>query len=80
LAPNRSDAQPASGIETASASRYALATQWTWVIETPKSRARSCRATLTTVVSTIDMTEPSTTVPATNQVARSIGSAAMAAR
>ena len=48
------------------------------VIETPNSSARSCSATFTNVVSTTDMTEPSTTVPAIIQVARSTRSAGSA--
>jgi len=71
LVPNRSAAQPVIGITAASASVYPVTTHWIVVSEELKAIARWSIATLTTVVSRIDMIAPSITTPATIHVARS---------
>jgi uncharacterized membrane protein len=65
LAPKRSDAQPVSGITVASASRYPVATHWIVSSDAESLRDSVSRATLTIVVSRIDMTTPTTTTTAT---------------
>jgi hypothetical protein len=64
-APKRSDAQPVSGITVASASRYPVETHWIVSSGAESSRDSVSRATLTIVVSRIDMTTPTTTTAAT---------------
>ena len=61
LAPNRSAAQPVSGITTASASRYAVLTHWIVATVVWNSRPSVSSATLTIVVSRIAGTAPTST-------------------
>ena len=71
LAPKRSDAQPVIGITVASATRYPVATHWIVDSEACSSRLSVASATLTIVVSRIDMIAPITTTLATTMISRS---------
>ena len=61
LAPNLRAAHPVTGITAASDSRYPVTTHWIWSIELWSSRPSVASATLTIVVSRIDMIEPTIT-------------------
>ena len=64
LAPKRSTAHPVSGMTVASASRYPVYTHWTVDSGRPEVLGQGGMATLTMVVSRIDMMVPSTTTRA----------------
>src|SRR6516225_9263796 len=70
LAPNRSLAQPVSGITLANASMYAVGTHWIVAIEVWKSRPSVGSATLVIVASRIVMIVPSTTTAASVTISR----------
>jgi hypothetical protein len=78
LVPNRSAAQPVSGMTVASESVYAVTVQATveytigWSGRAANTFWNVGRATLTTVMSRIDMIAPRTTTPATLRTAASI--------
>jgi hypothetical protein len=67
LAPNRREAQPLIGITAASDSRYPVTTHWIELSDACSSRLRVSSATLTIVVSRIDMIVPSTITGAMRQ-------------
>ena len=58
MAPNRRAAQPVTGITAASASMYPVTTHWISAIVECSSRLSVASATLTIVVSRIDMIDP----------------------
>jgi hypothetical protein len=66
--PKRSAAQPVSGMTVARASRYAVATHWIVESGAWRSRPSVCSATLTIVVSRIDIIAPTMTTTATRRV------------
>lgn len=61
LAPNRSIAQPVTGIATPTASRYPVTTHWTVDSGAPSSRLSVSSATFTIVVSSNTMMAPAIT-------------------
>jgi hypothetical protein len=67
LGPKRRAAQPLTGITAASDSRYPVTTHWIVATLSWKSLESVSSATLTIVVSSTDMIEPSTTTGASRQ-------------
>jgi hypothetical protein len=65
LAPKRRAAQPLTGMTAASDSMYPVTTHWIWSIEALSLWERVASATLTIVVSRIDMIDPITTTALT---------------
>ena len=72
FAPKRREAQPVSGITVASDSRYPVITHWMSASGLWRRLWSVSSATLTIVVSRIDMIEPSTITTATRQTKGSI--------
>src|SRR3989442_11591350 len=75
LGPKRSAAHPVSGIAVASASRYPVLTHWIVDRGECNSIRRVSSATLTIVVSRIDMTAPTITTMAIRRTSRGSASA-----
>src|SRR5207248_10369765 len=69
-------AQPVTGITAASASMYPVTTHWIWDTWECKSRPRVASATLTIVVSRIDITVPIRTTALTRHTWASMRSLA----
>src|SRR3954452_17945316 len=67
FAPKRRAAQPVSGMTAASESKYPVSTHWIEASDEFRSRLSVASATLTIVVSRMDMIEPSTTTEAMRQ-------------
>ena len=61
MAPKRRAAHPVTGITAASDSMYPVTTHWIWSIVECSSRLSVASATLTIVVSRIDMIDPTIT-------------------
>ena len=80
MAPKRRAAQPVTGITAASASMYPVTTHWICAIVLCSSRPSVASATLTIVVSRIDMTEPTSTTALTLQTCASMRSEPAAMR
>ncbi len=80
LAPKRRAAHPVTGITAASASMYPVTTHWIWSIVECSSRLSVASATLTIVVSRIDMIDPTITTPLMSQTCALIGSPASSFR
>ena len=74
MAPNRRAAQPETGITAASDSMYPVTTHWISEIVEWSSRLSVASATLTIVVSRIDMIDPMTTTALMRQTCAPIGS------
>jgi hypothetical protein len=68
--PNRSPAQPVSGITDANASRYTVGIHWIVAIDVWKSRPSVGNATFTIVASSTVMIAPSTTTAASARISR----------